>query len=97
MPLRLKNLGVTVAVAMSGLTADPYGAAGIRACVARSGGCPRCDGTVLGAPGHLAVHDVPILCFNVGGHLGFLTHEPGQLRREGLWQRLMTTSPWSAA
>ena len=33
--------------------------------------------------------DVPILCFNVGGHLGFLTHEPGLLRGETLWTRIL--------
>jgi NAD+ kinase len=33
------------------------------------------DGTVLGAARHLACHGIPILSFNVGGHLGFLTHE----------------------
>ena len=53
------------------------------------------DGTVLGAARHLAAHGVPILSFNVGGNLGFLTHDPALLRlsheeagHDHLWQRL---------
>jgi NAD+ kinase len=52
------------------------------------------DGTVLGAARHLACLGVPILSFNVGGHLGFLTHERSLLRpvaddpQGGLWRRL---------
>jgi len=52
------------------------------------------DGTVLGAARHLAALAVPILSFNVGGHLGFLTHERSLLRpaaddpQGGLWRRL---------
>jgi NAD+ kinase len=53
------------------------------------------DGTVLGAARHLAAHAVPILSFNVGGNLGFLTHDPALLRlsheesgQGHLWQRL---------
>jgi NAD+ kinase len=44
---------------------------------------------VLGAARHLSVLKVPILCFNVGGHLGFLTHEPSLLGGQELWQRLL--------
>ena len=50
------------------------------------------DGTVLAAARHLAAHGVPILSFNVGGHLGFLTHEHQQLKLgdqpDNLWWRL---------
>jgi len=50
------------------------------------------DGTVLGAARYLAAYGVPILSFNVGGKLGFLTHERRLLKLgdqpENLWWRL---------
>jgi NAD+ kinase len=89
----LRRQGVVVVTASSGLARDPF-----PGLLATEPDLPDLalvlggDGTVLGAARHLSPHGVPILSFNVGGHLGFLTHDRRLLRLDadsaGLWQRL---------
>ena len=46
------------------------------------------DGTVLRAARYLSQKNVPILSFNVGGNLGFLTHDRHILKQENFWERV---------
>ncbi len=77
----LARRGSQVVKAKSGLSTDPYpdllnASNELPDLAIILGG----DGTVLGAARHLAIHDIPLLSFNVGGHLGFLTHDQRFLR-----------------
>ena len=46
------------------------------------------DGTVLRAARYLSPKNIPILSFNVGGNLGFLTHDRHILMQENFWERV---------
>ncbi len=50
------------------------------------------DGTVLRAARYLSPKTIPILSFNVGGNLGFLTHDRHILKQENLWERVSSNS-----
>ena len=50
------------------------------------------DGTVLRAARYLSPKNIPILSFNVGGNLGFLTHDHHILKQKNLWERVSTNS-----
>ena len=50
------------------------------------------DGTVLRAARYLSPKNIPILSFNVGGNLGFLTHDRNILKQGNLWERVSTNS-----
>ena len=46
------------------------------------------DGTVLKAARYLSPQNIPILSFNVGGNLGFLTHDRHIMKQENFWERI---------
>ncbi len=46
------------------------------------------DGTVLKVARYLSPKNIPILSFNVGGNLGFLTHDRHILKQENFWERI---------
>tara|TARA_B100000579_G_scaffold434992_1_gene457188 strand:+ start:1080 stop:1973 length:894 start_codon:yes stop_codon:yes gene_type:complete len=46
------------------------------------------DGTVLRAARFLSPKHIPIINFNVGGNLGFLTHDKVFLSQKNLWERI---------
>jgi len=50
------------------------------------------DGTVLRAARYLSLKKIPILSFNVGGNLGFLTHDLHILKQDNLWERVSNNS-----
>ncbi len=50
------------------------------------------DGTVLRAARFLSQKNIPILSFNVGGNLGFLTHDRHMLKLDNLWEKLSNNS-----
>ena len=50
------------------------------------------DGTVLRAARYLSPKQIPILSFNVGGNLGFLTHDRHILKQKDLWEKVLSNS-----
>ena len=85
----LKSLGVEVISSESGLEFNPF-----PILLRETNRLPNLaiilggDGTVLGAARHLSIHKIPILSFNVGGNLGFLTHDQQLLENKSLWEKL---------
>ena len=83
----LESLGVKVVTAMSGARVNPF-----PGLLANEESMPDLA-VVLGGDGTVSVftlrHDIPILSINVGGHLGFLTHDKRVLQGDEIWQRLL--------
>ncbi len=87
---QLKANGTNVVTAISGPLNNPY-----QALISSTKQLPNLaivlggDGTVLGAARHLAIHQIPILSFNLGGNLGFLTHDRRLLNNKELCKQLL--------
>ena len=47
------------------------------------------DGTVLEAVRYIIGHSIPLLSFNVGGNLGFLSNESSILKNDSLWDQII--------
>tara|TARA_Y100001968_G_scaffold331466_1_gene386238 strand:- start:5019 stop:5933 length:915 start_codon:yes stop_codon:yes gene_type:complete len=84
---QLKSLGIKVKDSILGIGIDP-----LSKLISTSSTLPELaivlggDGTVLRAARRLSIHKIPILSFNVGGNLGFLTHDHSLLNSGNIWK-----------